>query len=78
MLQFFAFYPILILELDFSDFEIAALISVCNAMDLIGRVVIAVIGFLYPNFTSRELFMIGTATTVVGRISKLGWAASIL
>lgn len=72
MLQFFAFYPILILELGFSKSETAIFIAVCNAMDLMGRLVIALIGFLNPNFTSRALFMIGTATTVTGRLSKLG------
>ena len=72
MLQFFAFYPILVLELGFSKSETAIFIAVCNAMDLIGRVVIALIGILNPNFTSRALFMIGTVTTVAGRLSKLG------
>jgi len=72
MLQFFAFYPILVLELGFTKSETAIFIAVCNAMDLIGRLVIALIGFLNPNFTSRSLFMIGTATTVAGRLSKLG------
>jgi hypothetical protein len=72
MLQFFAFYPILVMELGFSKSETAFFIAVCNAMDLIGRLVIALIGILNPNFTSRELFFIGTATTVTGRLSKLG------
>jgi hypothetical protein len=67
-LQFFAFYPILVLEQGFSKSETAIFIAVCNAMDLIGRVVIALIGFLNPNFTSRTLFMIGTANTVAGRL----------
>ena len=72
MLQFFAFYPILVQELGFSKSETAIFIAVCNAMDLTGRLVIALIGFLNPNFTSRALFMIGTAATVAGRLSKLG------
>lgn len=71
-LQFFAFYPILVLELGFSKSETAIFIAICNAMDLIGRLVIALVGLLNPNFTSRALFMIGTATTVAGRLRKLG------
>lgn len=68
MLQFFAFYPILVLDLGYSKSDTAIFIAVCNAMDLIGRLVIALIGILSPNFTSRALFLIGTVTTVAGRL----------
>ncbi|XP_023720151.1 uncharacterized protein LOC111871340 isoform X2 [Cryptotermes secundus] len=68
MLQFFAFYPILVLDLGYSKSDTAIFIAVCNAMDLAGRLVIALIGILNPNFTSRSLFMVGTVTTVAGRL----------
>lgn len=68
MLQFFAFYPILVLDLGYSKADTAIFIAVCNALDLVGRVVIAVIGILSPNFSSRGLFLVGTVTTVVGRL----------
>lgn len=77
MLQFFAFYPILVLDLGYSKSDTAIFIAVCNAMDLVGRLVIALIGILNPNFTSRGLFMVGTFTTVAGRLRKLSIAASI-
>jgi hypothetical protein len=77
MLQFFAFYPILVLDLGYSKSDTAIFISVCNAMDLAGRLVIALIGILNPNFSSRGLFMVGTVTTVAGRLSKLGIAILI-
>jgi hypothetical protein len=77
MLQFFAFYPILVLDLGYSKSDTAVFIAVCNALDLVGRIVIALIGILNPEFTSRSLFMIGTVTTVAGRLSKLGLTASV-
>jgi hypothetical protein len=76
MLQFFAFYPILVLDLGYSKSDTAIFIAVCNAMDLVGRLVIALIGILNPNFTSRSLFMVGTVTTVAGRLGKLATIAS--
>ena len=70
MLQFFAFYPILVVDLGFSKADTAIFIAVCNALDLLGRLVIAVIGILYPDFSSRGLFLTGTLITVAGRLCK--------
>lgn len=77
MLQFFAFYPMLVLDLGYSKSDTAIFIAVCNAMDLVGRLAIALIGILNPNFTSRSLFMVGTVTTVAGRLSEFATVVSI-
>ncbi|PSN41452.1 hypothetical protein C0J52_14532 [Blattella germanica] len=68
MLQFFAFYPILVLDLGYSKSDTAIFIAVCNALDLMGRVVIALIGIFSPGFSSRALFLTGTLITVAGRL----------
>ncbi|KAJ9587651.1 hypothetical protein L9F63_018903, partial [Diploptera punctata] len=68
MLQFFAFYPILVGDLGFTKAETAIFIAVCNALDLLGRLVIALIGILHPDFSSRTLFLTGTLITVAGRL----------
>jgi hypothetical protein len=77
MLQFFAFFPILVLDLGYSKGDTAIFIAVCNAMDLVGRLVIALVGILNPNFSSRSLFMVGTVTTVAGRLGKFATVVSI-